>query len=137
MVVGRRRRREKADGFLFVLSFRPVLAIICFSDASAHTLLLAAQKVWRDAFHALKDSDSDSDDEDSVLRCDADKHEKANNLFLQALLKTKLSHFLLRQPKKLPLQGVKNQGESSLLFHGECVDSLGDDVKQLTRENQM
>ena len=56
-------------------------------------------------FHALKDSDSDSDDEDSVFRSDADKLEKkANNLFLQALLKTKLSHFLLRQLKKLPLQ---------------------------------
>ena len=56
-------------------------------------------------FHALKDSDSDSDDEDSVFRSDADKLEKkANNLFFQAFAQNKLSHFLLRQLKKLPLQ---------------------------------
>ena len=60
------------------------------------------------AFHALKDEDSDSDDEDSVFRSDADKLEKkANNLFLQAFAQTKLSFFCSGSQGNYPLSETR------------------------------
>ena len=93
------------------------------------------KRMASNAFHALKDSDSDSDDEDSVFRSDADKLEKkANNLFLQAFAQNQTFSFSAQAAKETTLAGVKNQGESSLSSMANVLDSLGDDVKQLTRK---
>ena len=88
-------------------------------------------------FHALEDSDSESDDEDSVFKSDADKLEKkANNLFLQAFAQNQTFSFSAQAAKETTLAGVKNQGESSLSSMANVLDSLGDDVKQLTRRER-
>ena len=95
------------------------------------------KRMASNAFHALKDSDSDSDDEDSVFRSDADKLEKkANNLFLQAFAQNQTFSFSAQAAKETTLAGVKNQGESSLSSMANVLDSLGDDVKQLTRRER-
>ena len=66
-------------------------------------------------YAALKDSDSDSDDEDSVFRSDKEKIEKkANNLFAQTFMQNQTFSFSTEASKQNSVAGSKNHKESSL-----------------------
>ena len=88
-------------------------------------------------YAALKDSDSDSDDEDSVFRSDKEKIEKkANNLFAQTFMQNQTFSFSTEASKQNSVAGSKNQKESSLSSMANVLDSLGDDIKNIARKER-